>query len=71
MGSEMCIRDRNGEAKMAAVQSASQKRIQHIARRFAETGIKRLCKGLNECSMHTELHLLVNVPLHLHVETLA
>jgi len=36
----------NSEAKMAAVQSASQKRIQHIARRFAETGIKRLCKGL-------------------------
>ena len=35
----------NSEAKMA-VQSASQKRIQHIARRFAETGIKRLCKGL-------------------------
>ena len=36
----------NSEAKMAAVQSASQKRIQHIARRFAETGMKRLCAGV-------------------------
>ena len=36
----------NSEGKMAAVQSASQKRIQHIARRFAETGLKRLCEGV-------------------------
>ena len=36
----------NSEQKLAAVQSASQKRIQHIARRFAETGLKRLCKGV-------------------------
>ena len=36
----------NSEAKLAAVQTASQKRIQHIARRFAETGIKKLCKGI-------------------------
>ena len=36
----------NSEAKLAAVQSASQKRIQHIARRFAETGLKRLVKGV-------------------------
>lgn len=36
----------NSETKVAAVQSASQKRIQHIARRFAETGLKRLCKGV-------------------------
>ena len=36
----------NSEAKLAQVQSASQKRIQHIARRFAETGLKRLCKGV-------------------------
>ena len=36
----------NSEEKMAAVQSASQKRIQHIARRFAETGMKRLCMGV-------------------------
>ena len=36
----------NSEQKLAAVQSASQKRIQHIARRFAETGIKRLCEGV-------------------------
>ena len=36
----------NSEQKLAAVQSASQKRIQHIARRFAETGFKRLCNGI-------------------------
>ena len=36
----------NSESKLAAVQSASQKRIQHIARRFAETGFKRLCSGV-------------------------
>ena len=36
----------NSETKLAAVQSASQKRIQHIARRFAETGFKRLCTGV-------------------------
>jgi len=36
----------NSEQKIAAVQSASQKRIQHVARRFAETGFKRLCNGI-------------------------
>ena len=36
----------NSEVKLQAVMSASQKRIQHIARRFAETGIKRLCIGV-------------------------
>ena len=36
----------NSEAKLQAVQSASQKRIQHIARRFAETGLKRMIKGV-------------------------
>jgi len=36
----------NSESKVVAVQSASQKRIQHIARRFAETGMKRLCTGV-------------------------
>ena len=36
----------NSESKLQAVQSASQKRIQHIARRFAETGLKRLVKGV-------------------------
>ena len=36
----------NSEQKLAAVQSASQKRVQHIARRFAETGLKRLCVGV-------------------------
>ena len=36
----------NSETKLQAVQSASQKRIQHIARRFAETGLKRLVRGV-------------------------
>ena len=36
----------NSEAKMSAVQSAAQKRIQHIARRFAETGFKTLIAGV-------------------------
>lgn len=36
----------NSESKLQAVQSASQKRIQHIARRFAETGLKRLVEGV-------------------------
>lgn len=36
----------NSEQKLSAVQSAAQKRIQHIARRFAETGFKRLIDGI-------------------------
>jgi hypothetical protein len=36
----------NSEQKLQGVQSASQKRIQHIARRFAETGFKRLVEGV-------------------------
>ena len=39
----------NSEEKLQAVQSASQKRIQHIARRFAETGFKRLITGVYVC----------------------
>ena len=40
----------NSETKLQAVQSASQKRIQHIARRFAETGLKRLVMGVYHCA---------------------
>ena len=40
----------NSETKLQAVQSASQKRIQHIARRFAETGLKRLVMGIYHCA---------------------
>jgi len=36
----------NSEQKLSAVQSAAQKRIQHIARRFAETGFKRMLIGV-------------------------
>jgi hypothetical protein len=36
----------NSEAKMSSAQNASQIRIEHIARRFVETGIKDLCRGV-------------------------
>ena len=36
----------NSEQKLQGVQSAAQKRIQHITRRFAETGFKRLIEGV-------------------------
>jgi hypothetical protein len=38
----------NSEQKLSAVQSAAQKRIQHIGRRFAETGFKQLIAGVYE-----------------------
>ena len=38
----------NSEQKMQSVQNAAQKRIQHIARRFAETGFKTLVMGVYE-----------------------
>jgi len=36
----------NSEAKLGQVMSASQKRIQHIVRRFAESGFKRMIEGV-------------------------
>ena len=36
----------NSETKLAMTQTAAQKRIQHIARIFAETGFKRLAAGV-------------------------
>jgi len=36
----------NSEQKLAKVQSAAQTRIQHVARRFVHTGIKRFVKGV-------------------------
>ena len=44
----------NSEQKFSAVQSAAQKRISHIARRFAETGFKRLIAGIYE-TMHQNM----------------
>jgi hypothetical protein len=44
----------NSEQKLSAVQSAAQKRIQHIARRFAETGFKRLISGIYR-TMYTNM----------------
>ena len=40
----------NSEAKLSAVQSATQLRIEYIARRFAETGFKRLVAGVYHCA---------------------
>ena len=36
----------NSAGKIAMVEQASQKRISYVARRFAETGFKELCKGV-------------------------
>jgi hypothetical protein len=36
----------NSEAKMQGAQTAAQIRIEHIARRFVESGIKDLCRGI-------------------------
>ncbi len=52
----------NSEQKLAAVQSAAQKRIQHIARRFAETGFKRLITGIYD-TMHRNMKGKVNYNL--------
>ena len=53
----------NSETKLQAVQSASQKRIQHIAKRFAETGFKRMIKGVYETMrrcMNTKVNLYMD-----------
>ena len=52
----------NSEQKLSAVQSAAQKRIQHIARRFAETGFKRLIAGIYE-TMHKNMRRTVSYNL--------
>ena len=44
----------NSEKKVSAVQSAAQTRIQHIARRFMETGLAHLCEGVYK-TMRTEM----------------
>lgn len=36
----------NSEQKMAGAQNAAQVRIEHVARRFVESGIKDLCRGV-------------------------
>ena len=36
----------NSEAKLSKVQTAAQTRIQHVARRFVHTGIRRFVKGV-------------------------
>ena len=53
----------NSEQKLAAVQSASQKRIQHIARRFAETGLKRLCKGVYKCIRQNMMNMNLSMSM--------
>jgi hypothetical protein len=49
----------NSEQKLSAVQSAAQKRIQHIARRFAETGFKRMISGVYS-TMRKNMKEIVN-----------
>ena len=44
----------NSEQKVSAVQSAAQTRIQHIARRFMETGLASLCEGVYK-TMRSEM----------------
>ena len=53
----------NSEQKLQAVQSASQKRIQHIARRFAETGMKDLIKGVYQ----TMVMCMKSNPMKMHM----
>tara|TARA_B100000214_G_scaffold211148_1_gene153354 strand:- start:356 stop:2518 length:2163 start_codon:yes stop_codon:yes gene_type:complete len=53
----------NSEQKFSAVQSAAQKRIQHIARRFAETGFKRLIAGVYE-TMHKNMKRKVSYSMN-------
>ena len=53
----------NSEQKLAAVQSASQKRIQHIARRFAETGFKRLITGVYQ-TMRTCMNTKMKINMY-------
>ena len=53
----------NSEEKVQQVQSATQMRIQHIARRFAETGFKRLIMGVYDAMrtcMQTKVSMYEN-----------
>ena len=50
----------NSEEKVAQVQNASQLRIQHIAKRFAETGFKKLIGGVYE-TMRRNMQSKMNV----------
>lgn len=52
----------NSEIKLGAVMSASQKRVQHICRRFAETGFKRLCEGVYNTMINNMDKLSVQDP---------
>ena len=53
----------NSEQKFSAVQSAAQKRIQHIARRFAETGFKRLIAGVYQ-TMHKNMQRKISYSMN-------
>ena len=72
----------NSEGKMGMVQSAAQKRIQHVARRMVETGFSRLVKGvyrtllknavghkgyLDRNGVYQEINSK-NLPTNLHIE---
>jgi len=52
----------NSEQKLSQVQSAAQKRIQHIVRRFAETGFKRCILGVYHIMRQNMRETLYNTP---------
>ena len=50
----------NSEEKVQQIQSASQLRVQHIAKRFAETGFKKLIAGVYE-TMRRNMKTKMNI----------
>jgi len=52
----------NSEQKVSQVQSAAQKRIQHIVRRFAETGFKRCILGVYHLMRQNMKETLYSTP---------
>jgi hypothetical protein len=52
----------NSEQKLSQVQSAAQKRIQHIVRRFAETGFKRCILGIYHTMRQNMKEVLYSTP---------
>ena len=52
----------NSEQKVSQVQSAAQKRIQHIVRRFAETGFKRCILGVYQLMRQNMKETLYSTP---------
>ena len=61
----------NSEQKMAGAQNAAQIRVEHIARRFVETGIKDLCRGvLREMKSNLKNPSMYRIPTSLWLRSL-